>query len=264
MCNIAVPLLGFFLAINTVLAADFSLDISSVTSRQLMQQWDPNWISEYEEVFDGYEWQVDSGNGGQIGVWTGNGNPSTSPGNNRDYSQFIAAGPEAGSPVRVRMKFEHHDDGSWVSVAHSGDSISGRAHYEVALQAGAFRIYKFWGPSPFSDYASVASKGISARQGAVYWLVVTEVRDGDAISGSVTIEGELLDENLNSLETISVTDNGNLGGEPIIPSSNKRGFGSYSAADGNGVKIFEWHVEALDGAREVAPEAPANLTVRDD
>ena len=63
------------------------------------------------------------------------------------------------------------------------------------------------------------------------------------MDGVVTIDGELLDTNLNSLATVSVTDNGDLGGHPLINSSNKRGFGSYSAADGNGPKIFEWHVE---------------------
>jgi len=225
---------------------DYTLELSGVSNREHMQDWDSNWISEYEEEFAGYEWQVDPGNGGQVGVWTGSGNPSNSPGSNRDYSQFIAAGPPAGTAVTVRMKFEHRDDGSWVSCSHSGDSNMNRAHYEVALQSGAFRIYKFWGPDPGGDYASVASTSFTAQQGAVYWIYLTETRVGNAVNGAVTIDGELLDTNLNSLATISVTDTGNLGGRPIINSSNKRGFGSYSAADGNGAKIFEWSVGAAD------------------
>ena len=239
-------------------AADYSLDLSSVTTREHMQAWDPSWISEYEEAFDGYEWQVDPGNGGQVGVWTGSGNPSNSPGSNRDYSQFIAAGPPAGTQIRVRMKYEHRDDGSWVSCSHATDNAADRGHYEVAFQAGALRIYKFWG-DPHSDWASVASKSYSGTQGAIYWLYLTETRAGDAIDGDVTIEGELLDESLNSLATVSVTDSGNLAGQPVIPSSNKRGFGSYSAADGNGAKIFEWHVEAV--VAQVTPNPPTNLTV---
>ena len=128
------------------------------------------------------------------------------------------------------------------------------------MQAGALRVYKFWGP----DAASVVSKGFNGRQGEIYWLYMTEIREGNAIDGAVTISGELRDENLNILETISITDNGGLAGQRIWPSSNKRGFGGYCAADGNGIKIFEWHVEALDSAADVAPEAPTNLTVSDD
>ena len=218
---------------------DYSLDLSGVSSREHMQDWDPNWISEYEEDFDYYEWQVDPGNGGQVGVWTGSGNPTASPGINRDYSQFIAAGPPAGTKIRVRMKFEHRDDGSWVSCCHYGDTPMDRGHYEVALQSGSLRIYKFW-----QDWsASVSQTSYSATQGTTYWIYLTETRVGNATDGNVTIDGELLDESLNSLATVSVTDTGSLGGEALINSTNKRGFGSYSAADGNGPKIFEWHVE---------------------
>ena len=39
--------------------AHYALDVSGVTNRQLMQSWDSQWISEYEEMFAGYEWQVD-------------------------------------------------------------------------------------------------------------------------------------------------------------------------------------------------------------
>lgn len=221
----------------------YSLDLSSVTQRQPMQDWDAAWISEYEEAFDGYQWQVDPGNGGQVGVWTGSGNPSTTPDQHRDYSQFIAAGPTAGTRVRVRMKFEHQDDGSWVSCAHANDTNTNRAHYEVALQSGALRIYKFWGPDPHSDYDSVASTAVTAAEGDVFWLYLTETRVAEAIDGPVTIDGELRDEALNLLATVTITDDGTLAGQPLIPSSNKRGFGSYSQADGLGPKIFEWHVE---------------------
>lgn len=217
----------------------YSLNLSGVTQRQLMQSWDPAWISEYSDAFDGYAWQVDPGNGGQVGVWTGTGNPSVTPGDHRDYSQFIAAGPPAGAAVRVRMKFRHADDGSWVSCAHASDSNSDRAHYEVALQSGALRIYKFWGPDPFSDYASVASTGVNAPEGSVYWLYLVETRS----AGTVTIRGELRDDTLAVLASVVAMDDGSLGGQPVIASSNKRGFGSYSQADGLGPKIFEWHVE---------------------
>jgi len=244
----------------TASSSEYTLDLSGVSSREHMQDWDSNWISEYEEELNGYEWQVDPGNGGQVGVWTGSGNPSSSSGSNRDYSQFIAAGPPAGTAVTVRMKFEHRDDGSWVSSSHTDDSSRNRAHYEVALQSGAVRIYKFWGPDPGGDYSSVASRSFSARQGTVYWLYLTETRVGDAVNGAVTIDGELLDRNLNSLVTISVTDTGNLAGHSLIPSSNKRGFGSYSAADGNGAKIFEWSVEGANQTNpQLVPNSPTDL-----
>lgn len=236
-------MVGFHLAADAS-GANYSLDLSGVTQREHMQDWNPEWISEVEDLANGYQFQVDPENGGQVGVWTGNGNPTITPGNSRDYSQFIAAGPPAGEKIRVRMRFEHRDSGSWVSCSHVDDSLTHRAHYEVSLQSNALRIYKFWGPGA-ADWASVASHQFFATQGAVYWIYLTETRMDNAVGGAVTIDGELFDENLNSLATISVTDTGELAGEPLINSSNKRGFGSYSAADGNGVKIFEWHVEAV-------------------
>jgi len=228
----------------------YSLNLSGVTTRQHMQDWDPNWISEIEDGYGGYEFQVDPVNGGQVGIWGGYGNPP-SAGSNKDYSQFIAAGPPAGAPVRVRMKFEHRDDGTWASCSHKTDNEAlGRAHYEVALQAGSFRIYKYWGPDLASDtYATIASTAFSPTQGKIYWIYLTERRAGNSVNGTLTLSGELLDQNLNRLATVSVVDDGNLSGitnplgKPVIPSSNKRGFGSYSAPDGAGAKILEWHVE---------------------
>ena len=116
-------------------------------------------------------------------------------------------------------------------------------------QAGAFRIYKFWGPAiNGGTYATVAATAFSATQGTVYWIYLTERRAGNSVNGTLTLSGELRDVNLNLLATVSVIDDGNLPGLPtlglpIIPSSNKRGFGCYSSADGAGVKILEWHVE---------------------
>jgi hypothetical protein len=226
----------------------YSLNLSGVTTRQHMQDWDPNWISEYEEQSNDYEFQVDSGNGGQVGIWGGSGNPPSS-GSYLDYSQFIAAGPPAGAPVRVRMKFEHRDDGTWASCSHKTDNVTlGQAHYEVALQAGSFRIYKYWGPDISGDYDTIALTDFSPTQGNIYWIYLTERRAGNSVNGTLTLSGELRDENLNLLATVSVIDDGNLPGLPapglsIIPSSNKRGFGSYSSADGAGAKILEWHVE---------------------
>jgi hypothetical protein len=220
----------------------YALDLSGVSARQQMQQWDAAWVSEYEEEFGGYEWQVDPGGGGQVGVWTGSGNPSDSPPSNRDYSQLIAAGPPAGSPVRVRMRFEYRAQGAWVSSSHSGDGAQ-RHHYEVALQEGALRIYKFWGPSPFNDWATASSVNFTATPGAVYWLYLTETRVGDDVNGDVTISGTLLDDQLQELATISLQDTGQVAGEPTIPSSNQRGFGAFAPADGTGPKILEWYVE---------------------
>ena len=228
----------------------YSLNLSGVTTRQHMQDWDHNWISEIEDGYGGYEFQVDPGNGGQVGIWGGSGNPPSS-GSNKDYSQFIAAGPPAGAPVRVRMKFEHRDDGTWASCSHKTDDVNlGRAHYEVALQAGSFRIYKYWGPDLAGDtYTTIASTAFSPTQGNIYWIYLTERRAGNSVDGTLTLSGELRDENLNILATVSVKDDGNLAGitnplgKPVIPSSNKRGFGSYSAPDGDGAKILEWHVE---------------------
>ena len=227
----------------------YSLNLSGVTTRQHMQDWDSNWISEYEEQSNDYEFQVDSGSGGQVGIWGGSGNPPSS-GSYLDYSQFIAAGPPAGAPVRVRMKFEHRDDGTWASCSHKTDNATlGRAHYEVALQGGAFRIYKYWGPDISGDYDTIAATAFSPTQGNIYWIYLTERRAGNSVNGTLTLSGELLDENLNRLATVSVVDDGNLSGitnplgKPVIPSSNKRGFGSYSAPDGAGAKIIEWIVE---------------------
>ena len=233
---------------TTLSGNSYSLNLSGVTTRQHMQDWDHNWISEYEEQANDYEFQVDSGNGGQVGIWGGSGNPPDS-GSYLDYSQFIAAGPPAGAPVRVRMKFEHRDDGTWASCSHKTDNATlGRAHYEVALQGGAFRIYKYWGPDISDDYDTIALTDFSPTQGNIYWIYLTERRAGNSVNGTLTLSGELLDENLNILATVSVVDDGNLPGLPapglpIIPSSNKRGFGSYSSADGAGAKILEWHVE---------------------
>ena len=234
---------------TTTSGNSYSLNLSGVTTRQHMQDWDLNWISEFEDTFGGFEFQVDPGNGGQVGIWGGSGNPPDS-GSWRDYSQFIAAGPPAGAPVRVRMTYKHRDDGAWVSCSCKTDNPAlGRAHYEVANQAGAFRIYKFWGPAiNGGTYATVAATAFSATQGTVYWIYLTERRAGNSVNGTLTLSGELRDVNLNLLATVSVIDDGNLPGLPtlglpIIPSSNKRGFGCYSSADGAGVKILEWHVE---------------------
>lgn len=226
-------------------AADYSLDLSGVAFRQQMQEWDPNWISEIEEGNEFFEFQVDPGSGGQVSVWTGSGNPEGPSWVTRDHSQFIAAGPPAGAPVRVRMKFQHREWATWASCSHKEDTDTNRAHYEVALQSGALRVYKYWGPGlTQDDYASIASTPYTGTFGATYWIYLTETREANETDGEVTIKGELLDENLNILAAVSVTD-GDLGGQPLISSSNKRGFGNYSPADGNGPKIFEWHVEAV-------------------
>jgi hypothetical protein len=39
----------------------YSLNLSGVTARQHMQDWDPNWISEIEDGYGGYEFQVEIG-----------------------------------------------------------------------------------------------------------------------------------------------------------------------------------------------------------
>ena len=221
----------------------YSLDLSAVANRELMQSWDPSWISEFEEEWDNWQWQVDPANGGEIGIWPGNGNPDTSTGLQRDFQQFITAGPAAGTPTRVRMKFEYHDDGAWTSVDNTDDTAANRNHYDVALQGSYLGIYKFWGPSSLSDYQDVASTPFVAQDGAIYWIYETETRENDSVNGAVTIDGELLDENLNVLATVSVVDSGNLAGHALIPSTNQRGFGSYTYSDGTGTKILEWHVE---------------------
>jgi hypothetical protein len=141
------------------------------------------------------------------------------------------------------MFFEYQVDGAWVSSAH-GDDGANRRHYEVALQAGALRIYNFWGPNPYTDAMSVQSVDYDATPGAAYWLYLTETRVDDAIDGDVTIDGQLLDAELNELAATFVRDDGQLVvGQAVIPSSNKRGFGAYSPGDGTGPKIFAWHVE---------------------
>lgn len=240
-----VPLLLSTLAVCMNCAgASYSLDLSGVTERQQMQVWDPEWISEQEDWAQGFEYQVDPGNGGYVSVWTGSGNPPSYLRTNLDYNQFIAAGPAAGQPVRVRLKYEHRDNGTWLSCSHGNDSDD-RHHYEVSMQATRFRIYKFWGPGP-GTYASVAETRFSEQQGAIYWIYLTEIRENNDPNGNVTISGELWDENLTTLlSSISVTDNGDLAGQPVVPSSNKRGFGGYFEPDGNGAKVIEWHVEPL-------------------
>ena len=222
----------------------FTLDLSGVASRQLMSAWDANWISEYEEYFDDYEMQVDTGNGGQCGVWTGSGNPSPTPTVDRDVSNFIAAGPAAGLPVRVRLKIIWGgDEGPWASLCHSGDTDTQRTNYQVALFGNALTIYKFWGPNPSSDFAEVASSAYSPTPGTTYWIYITETRVGNAIDGNVTIEGELLSEALSSLATVSVSDTGSLAGEALIESTNKRGFGAFMPMDGTGTKFLECIIE---------------------
>ena len=72
---------------------------------------------------------------------------------------------------------------------------------------------------------------------------ITEERVGNLKNGNVTINGELRDDSLNVLATLSVTDDGTLAGQPLIPSSRKRGFGAYWPSDGTGGRILEWHVE---------------------
>ena len=46
------------------LGANDSLDLSGEANRMQMQSWNPQWISESEEEFFAYEWQVEPGNGG--------------------------------------------------------------------------------------------------------------------------------------------------------------------------------------------------------
>ena len=227
------------LRIAVAVGYTYSLDLSTVATREHMQDWDPAWISEVEEDFDFYEFQVDPGNGGQVGIWAGSGNPTVQPDEWRDFSQFIAAGPPAGMPVRVRMKFEHQDDGTWVSCSHATDVSTNRGHYEVALQSNFLQVFKYWG----DGFASIAGVPVAVAEGAIYWIHLVETRAGNAIDGHVTIDGELFDENLNSLATISATDDGTAAFVALRPSSNKRGFGSFCASDGTGAKILEWHVE---------------------
>ena len=243
--NVFLFLIGLFFPVPlNAASSSYSLDLSGVMARQRMQEWDPAWISEQEDGALGFEYQVDPANGGQVSVWTGSGNPASYSGSNLDYNQFIAAGPAAGYPVRVRMKYEHHDSGAWLSCAHGNDSDN-RHHYEVSMQSGRFRIYKFWGPGLGSGtYAEVASTAYGVQQGVIYWIYLTEIRENNDPNGNVTISGELWDENRSRLlSTVSVADRGNLAGRPVIQGSNKRGFGGYFTADGGGVKVFEWHVE---------------------
>lgn len=223
----------------------YALDLSGVSTREQMESWDANWISEFEDEWDGYEFQVDPGNGGQVGVWTGSGNPSTSPTSLYDYSQFIAAGPDAGQPIRIRMLFEYQTDGAWVSFCHYTDNPAGpRKHYEIGYQDGNLGIYKFWGPSTASDWALVATDAYTPSPGTNYWIYATETRVGNAVDGNVTITGQMLDTNFNVLAEVSIQDTGSLAGQALIDSTNKRGFGGFFQADGTGCKILEWIVEA--------------------
>lgn len=225
-------------------SSTYSLDLSSVVARERMEDWDPAWISEVEDWFHDFEFQVDPENGGQIGVWPGFGNPAVTPGTgNVDYSQFISAGPPGGAPVRVRMKYQHQNSGVWVSCSHGNDSDN-RHHYEVSMQGGQFQIYKFWGPTA-NDYRSVARVAFTPVSGDIYWIYLTETRIGNSVRGFVTIRGELRDASLNVLKVVQVTDTGSLADQPLIESSNKRGFGGYFPATGTGAKILEWHVEPV-------------------
>ena len=230
---------------TTLSGNSYSLNLSGVTTRQHMQDWDHNWISEVEDYY-GNEWSVDPGSGiPQVGVWGGDLCLSY-----RAFNQFIAAGPAAGMPVRVRVKYIYHGSGTWASCSHQTDVESqGRAHYEVALENG-FEIYKYWGPGLEGDVdESIARTPFSPTDGTIYWIYLTERRAGNAVDGDVTITGELWNEALTTRHaTVTVVDNGHLpglpeAGLPKIPSTNKRGFGSWCASDGNGPKILEWHVE---------------------
>lgn len=217
----------------------YSLDLSSVTTRQQMRSWDNRWRPEAQGG-GGYEFQVDPGSGGRVGVWAGAGNPTNNPSALRDYAQFISAGPPAGAKTRVRMRFEHQSDGAWVSSSHGDETVAGRYHYEVSLQGGTLNIFKAWPTS----YALVAnSRGVNPVAGRVYWIYLTETRAGDRVDGDVTIDGELRDDSLNLLASVSVTDTGSLAGQPLVRGSRKRGFGAYWPSDGRGGRLIEWHVE---------------------
>ena len=142
MKKLAMLLLVF--AITTAQAQEYSLDLSGVTERQLLEDYDPAWQPEYR--YSGFAFQVDPDNGGQISVWRNSGNPSGQPGI-EDYSSYVKAGPPAGMPVRVCMKFIHKEDGPWVSTSHSpndpnNDDIrpgNNEQHYEIALQEHALQ-----------------------------------------------------------------------------------------------------------------------------
>jgi hypothetical protein len=229
-----------------VVPSSFALDLSGVSTRQLMTTWDSQWFDEYSSHFLNFQWQVDPGNGGQIGVWADDGNPASNPGSNLDYSNFIAAGPAAGMPTRVRMRLEHQPDGAWISCCHTDGSDENRAHYEVALQSGSLKIFKFFGPDPSSDYVQVATQSVSIIQGNIYWIELEETRSGNAIDGIPTIDGELFEDDSGSpgasIETIQYVDDGTTFGS-ILNSTNKRGFGSFSTPGASSL-IFAWDVQA--------------------
>jgi len=125
----------------------------------------------------------------------------------------------------------------------------------VAHQSGQLGIYKV---HDNATYDLVAANRFSLQQGGHYWLYLTETRVDNDPSKAVTIYGELRNTDLEVLGTIEVTDNGNLAGHPRVPGSDVRGIGGYFSADGNGVKVFEWHVESPDGSE---PLPPAELEV---
>jgi hypothetical protein len=221
----------------------YTLDLSGVATRQQMQDWDSAWISEYEQHFDDYEHQVDPGNGGQVSAWAGSGNPSTTPDDFRDYSQYIDhTALAAGSAVRIRIRFEYQDDGVWASFGSTND-VDNLTQYQCGYQSEELRFYKLWGPTE-DDWSQVGpSESLVLTPGTTYWLYGTETRVADAVDGDATITCEILTDGLSSLKTNTGTDTGQWGTEPVVTSTTKRGFGGFYPANGNGCKIFEWILE---------------------
>ena len=229
--------------VSAIGSSSYSLDLSGVSSRQHMQDWDANWISEFEEQMSDFEWQVDTGNGGQVGVWTGSGNPGS--GGQEDVSNFIEAGPAAGMPVRVRMKVILAGTFVWASVCHDTDSDP-RHHYEFSVTDSLMQFYKLWGPSAGTDWSSLTpTDSWSPTLGNTYWIYLTETRAGNSPTGDVTLLGQVLDTDLNVLGELEIQDTAASpqAGEAVIPSTNKRGFGGFQDTDGTGSKVVEWHVE---------------------